>query len=78
MPARVRVDAAKIIVDRAGYVAAPPAQDDGHKDLQSMSLAELEAFIRKAGAKLKDVTPARPDDESADDAPADDTPPQPH
>jgi len=78
VPARVRVDAAKIIVDRAGCVAGPPAPDAAHKDLQSMSLAELEAFIRKAGAKLKDVTPARPDDESADDAPADDTPPQPH
>jgi hypothetical protein len=80
MPARVRVDAAKIIVDRAGYVAAPPAQDDGYKDLQSMSLAELEAFIRKAEAELKDITPARPDDESADDAPtpADDTSPQTH
>jgi len=32
----------------------------------------------KAEAELKDVTPARPEDESADDAPADDNPPQPH
>ena len=63
MPARVRVDAAKIIVDRAGYVAGAPAPDAAYKDLQSMSLAELEAFIRKAEAELKDVTPARPEDE---------------
>jgi len=80
MPARVRVDAAKIIVDRAGYVAAPPAATDAYKDLQSMTLAELEAFIRKAEAELKDITPEpiENEDESADDTPADDTPPQPH
>jgi len=78
MPARVRVDSAKILVDRAGYVAGPPAADTAYKDLQEMSLAELQAFIRKAEAELKDVTPARPEDESADDAPADDNPPQPH
>ena len=54
-------------------------QDDAYKDLQSMSLAELEAFIRKAEAELKDVTPQAPaEDDNADDAPADDTPPQQH
>jgi hypothetical protein len=83
MPARVRVDAAKIIVDRAGYVAAPPAQDDAPKDLQELSLAELQKLIhdleRERAATAKDVTPpAIEDDDSADDIPADDTPPQPH
>ncbi len=78
MPARCRIDAAKIIVDRAGYVAAPPAPQLNEKELQHMSIAELETFIREKEAKLKDVTPAATDDDSADDAPADDTPPQPH
>ena len=35
MPARVRVDAAKIIVDRAGYVAGAPSADAASRDLQS-------------------------------------------
>jgi hypothetical protein len=79
MPARCRIDAAKIIVDRAGYIASAPAASDSYKQLESMSLAELEAHLHKLEANLKDVTPAATDDDSADDAPADDnTPPQPH
>jgi hypothetical protein len=61
MPARVRVDAARIIVDRAGYVAAPPASDEARKDLQDMSLAELEAQIHWLEDSLKNVTPAAED-----------------
>lgn len=77
MPARVRVDAAKIIVDRAGYVAALPAADAAHKGLEAMSMAELEAIVREVEAKLKDVTPRKPEEESGGEAPADDIP-QPH
>ncbi|WGJ15776.1 hypothetical protein QEV83_05820 [Methylocapsa sp. D3K7] len=80
-PMRCRVDCGKIIIDRAGYLAAPQAPQLYEKELQSMSLAELEGYIKtleaKKVAQLKDVTPAATDDESADDAPADDTPP-PH
>jgi hypothetical protein len=78
MPARVRVDAAKILVDRAGFVAGPPAPQLYEKELESMSIAELEAHLHKLEANMKDVTPAATDDESANDAPADDTPPRPH
>jgi hypothetical protein len=77
-----RIDAAKIIVDRAGFVAGAPPAAAFDKELEVMSLDELQKLIgdltRERAAAAKDVTPARPDDESADDAPADDTPPQPH
>jgi hypothetical protein len=43
-----------------------------------MSIAELESHIHTLEASLKDVTPAATDDDSADDALADDSPPQPH
>lgn len=41
MPARFRVDAAKIIVDRAGYVTGAPAADAATRDLQELSIDEL-------------------------------------
>jgi hypothetical protein len=81
MPARVRVDAAKILVDRAGFVAGPPAPQLYEKELENMSIHELQSHLHKLEASLKDVTPkaADEDGDSADDAPADDnTPPQPH
>ena len=56
MPARRRIDAAKIIVDRAGYVAAPPAPQLYEKELQHMSLAELKSHIKMLEASMKDVT----------------------
>jgi hypothetical protein len=90
MPARCRIDAAKIIVDRAGYVASPPTKDEAGRDLQEMSVSELEALIRKLeserGVAAKDVTPETPveDEDEGDGAkraiappPADDAPPQP-
>ena len=79
MPARCRIDAAKIIVDRAGFVAGAPAPQLYEKELEHMSLAELESHIKTLEAGMKDVTPAAAtDDDSADDAPADKTPLQPH
>ncbi len=82
MPARCRIDAAKIIVDRAGYVAGLPAPHLYEKELEQMSMAELQVFIRDAEAKkisqMKDVTPTATNDDNADDAPADDALPQPH
>jgi hypothetical protein len=77
-PMCCRVDCGKILVDRAGFVAAPPAPQLHNKELESMSIVELEAHLHKLEAKLKDVTPAAVDDDSAEEAPADDTPPQPH
>jgi hypothetical protein len=75
---RCRIDAAKIIVDRAGYVASAPVASDNYKQLEAMTLAELEAHLHKLEANLKDVTPAATDDDSAYDAPANDTPSKPH
>jgi hypothetical protein len=78
-PMRCRVDCGKILVDRGGYVATTPAAADSYKQLESMTVAELEAHLHKLEASMKDVTPATAtDDDSTDDAPADDTPPQPH
>jgi hypothetical protein len=70
MPPRVRVDSAKIICDRADFVAAPPAPQLYEKELEHMSIAELESHIRTLEAGMKDVTPAATDGDSADDAPA--------
>jgi hypothetical protein len=58
--------------------ATPTAPQLYEKDLQNMSIAELESHIHTLEASLKDVTPAATDDDSADDALADDSPPQPH
>jgi hypothetical protein len=60
MPARVRV-AAKIIVDRAGDVAGAPSADAASRDLQELSIDELQALIKDLNAQraaaAKDVTP---------------------
>jgi hypothetical protein len=60
MPARVRVDAAKAILD--GYTAAAPAAERDPSDLTLMSREELHRFVLEAEAKLateaKDVSPA--------------------
>jgi hypothetical protein len=86
MPARVRVDAAKAILDRSGYVAAPLAADRDPGDITGMSREELHRFVKEAEAKLaseaKDVSPSSeaPGEDESDGAAllADDTPPQPH
>jgi hypothetical protein len=48
-PARVRVDAAKTVLDRAGLVAARPAVPEkaGEKALAEMSPSELRALISR-------------------------------
>jgi len=74
VPARIRVDAAKIIVDRAGYVAAPPDAARDPKDLTLMTREELHKFVIDAEAKLasqaKDVTPGEsPDQDESDGTP---------
>ena len=64
---RVRVDAAKALLDRAGFV--PPKASDPvdatEKDLSKMSRDELKAFVASAENKLAreaiDVTPAAED-----------------
>lgn len=86
MPARVRVDAAKIIIDRAGYIAAAPDTERDSKDLAIMTREELYRFVADAEAKLaaeaKDESPAAgeaPDtgeDESDGATLPDDSPPQ--
>ena len=56
---------------RLASIAAtrPPAAADSYKQLESMSLAELESHLHKLEASMKDVTPAATDDDSADDFP---------
>lgn len=52
--ARVRLEAAKTILDRAGYIppkAAAPAEDE-HKPMSEMTLEELDAIIAKNKAWL--------------------------
>ncbi|HEY5782555.1 MAG TPA: terminase small subunit [Lysobacter sp.] len=48
-PAGVRVDAAKTVLDRAGFAAARSPEPDAlaEQPLHAMGAAELEAFIRK-------------------------------
>lgn len=59
---KVHLDAAKVVLDRAGYVAPKAADpDDGQpKEPSDMSQAELEGFIRQkelALNRMKDITP---------------------
>jgi len=75
MPARVRVDSARILLDRAGYAAAAPAEERDSGDLTQMSRDELHRFVKEAEAKLateaKDVSPAgeTPREDESDGAP---------
>ncbi|HUO90885.1 MAG TPA: terminase small subunit [Rhizomicrobium sp.] len=65
-PLKIRVDAAKAVLDRAGFVApkAPEPKMIGEKPIEEMSTAELQAFIRETReyiereGQLIDVTPA--------------------
>jgi hypothetical protein len=53
---RVRLDAAKALVDRAGYAPRPSGSDNpGEKDMASMTRAELERFIREADIRRAKV-----------------------
>jgi len=71
MPARVRVDAAKAILDRAGYTTSPPAVERDPGDITLWSRDELQNFIVKADARInaeaKDVTPPPEEDEDEDE-----------
>lgn len=62
IPARVRVDSAKIILDRSGYTAGPLPAGRDPADLTLMSRDELHKFVQEAEARLAsqaaDVTPA--------------------
>jgi phage terminase small subunit len=63
---KIRVDAAKAVLDRAGFVAprAPEPTMIGDKPIEAMSIAELEAVARETREYLEregvliDVTPA--------------------
>lgn len=50
--ARVRVDAAKILLDRAGFAPKPGGNQEIEKTLAEMSPAELRAFIDKQEADI--------------------------
>lgn len=53
---RLRLDAAKTILDRAGYVAPKamePERPSDNNDVGDMSLAELEAMIRESKARIE-------------------------
>jgi hypothetical protein len=81
MPARVRVDAAKIIVDRAGYVAGAPSANTFDKEIEEMGINELTALVAdlrsKRAAAAKDITPVE-DEVENDGRHLDDAPQQPH
>lgn len=57
---RGMIDVCKTVLDRIGLSAAKPLtyEDQAAKPMESMSIAELEAFIAKKEASLKDVTPS--------------------
>ena len=64
--ARVRVDAAKVVLDRAGFAprTSQNLDSESKKDITDMSQAELEAFIRRgqealdnASYPIVDITP---------------------
>ena len=53
------IDLCKTVLDRIGLSAAKPMDPAAHdtQPVEEMSIAELEAFIAKKEASLKDVTP---------------------
>jgi hypothetical protein len=69
LPMRLRLDAAKTILDRAGYVPpkASEPEEPAEKDMASMTIEELEAFIRRAE---KAATATDTQDEAGTDDPA--------
>jgi phage terminase small subunit len=75
---RLRIDAAKAILDRAGYIAPKAAEPDrpvNSKPMAQWTAAELEEFLERTRAKIAhaeqrtliDVTPAPPGRELATD-----------
>lgn len=67
---RVRVDAAKAILDRSGFAAGNGEHSGVSGDVHEMSIAQLEAFITEREGKLKVVGPQTIDveaDEVVDD-----------
>lgn len=68
-PDKLKLEAAKTILDRAGLIApkAPEAPDLTDKDTTEMTMAELQAAIRKIDAEIErtkaeviDITPGTP------------------
>lgn len=57
-PAGVRVDAAKTVLDRAGFAAArkPEGDEAYEKSLHEMSMVELEEFIKRGYRRLDVLT----------------------
>ncbi len=53
--ARVRVDAAKVILDRSGYASAEAAKPPAEKDVAELNLAQLQALVAKLEGKMKVV-----------------------
>lgn len=53
--ARVRVDAAKILLGMAGFSAKPDKGEDEAKQLTEMNPEELRAFIDKHQAEIQKV-----------------------
>lgn len=59
MEPKIRLDAAKVALDRGGYVApkAADASTDGLRELHEMSVSELEAFLAKAKSSAANAAP---------------------
>jgi phage terminase small subunit len=59
MEPKIRLDAAKVALDRGGYVApkAADASSDGLRELHEMSVQELETFLQKAKSNAANAAP---------------------
>jgi hypothetical protein len=55
MPARVRVDSAKAILDRSGYVAAPLPAERDPTDITQLTGPELHALTVSLKAKIDEA-----------------------
>jgi hypothetical protein len=78
MAARVRVDAAKALLDRSGYVAAPLPAEPDPTDITLLSRDELTRLVidltakrddieARLAAEAKDVSPPQASDDGAPD-----------
>ena len=59
---RIKLDAAKTVLDRAGHVApkaAEPERDPTAKSMSEWTMAELDAFVTESRAKLAAMESAR-------------------
>jgi hypothetical protein len=69
-PARVRVDAAKALLDRSGFTAGAANPSDNDKGLEEMSRAELEAILIEGRGRRERAQQVVIDADYTDETPA--------